>query len=183
MTNHPVCRNGSHPSLTKAGSFKRPARNGSNSTFFAMFVLIFQEVKLVPDGSLFVHIAIILIMIWVLNRTLFRPITRILAERAARTGGTSGEAAGVLQQVDQKLTAYEKGLRDARGAGYQKMEAVRAEAMAARQTELSAVREEVGGLVTGEKDSISAQAATARETLTANAQDAASRIKEQILGR
>ena len=148
-----------------------------------ILLFLFQEVKLVPDGSLFVHIAIILIMIWVLNRTLFRPINRILAEREARTGGTSGEAAAVLQQVEQKLTAYEKGLRDARGAGYQKMEQVRAEAMAARQTELGAVRDEVGGLVKAEKDSIASQASAARETLTANAQDAAARIKQQILGR
>lgn len=144
---------------------------------------LFQEVKLVPDGSLFVHIAIILIMIWILNRTLYRPINRILAEREARTGGTSGEAAGVLQQVDQKLAAYEKGLRDARGAGYQKMEAVRAEAMAARATELSAVREEVGGLVAAEKDSIAKQAAEARASLASDAQEAAKSIKTRILGR
>jgi F-type H+-transporting ATPase subunit b len=148
-----------------------------------MFLLIFQEVKLVPDGSLFVHIAIILIMIWVLNRTLFRPINRILAEREARTGGTSGEAAAVLQQVEQKLTAYEKGLRDARGAGYQKMEAVRAEAMAARQTELSAVRDEVGGLVKAEKDSIASQAQEAKAALSVEAKNAAASISARILGR
>jgi F-type H+-transporting ATPase subunit b len=148
-----------------------------------MFLLIFQEVKLVPDGSLFVHIAIILIMIWVLNRTLFRPINRILAEREARTGGTQGSAAAVLQQVDQKLAAYEKGLRDARGAGYQKMEAVRAEAMAARQTELGAVRDEVGGLVKAEKDSIAQQAAEAKAALLIEAKESASSISARILRR
>lgn len=144
---------------------------------------LFQEVKLVPDASLFVHIAIILIMIWILNRTLYRPINRILAEREAQTGGTSGSAAGVLKQVDEKLAAYEKGLRDARGAGYQKMEAARAEAMAARQTELNAVREEVGGMVTAEKDAIAKQAADARASLASDAQEAAKSIKTRILGR
>lgn len=148
-----------------------------------MFLLLFQEVKLVPDGSLFIHIAIILIMIWVLNRTLYRPINRILAEREAQTGGTSGSAAGVLRQVDEKLAAYEKGLRDARGAGYQKMEAVRAEAMAARQAELSAVREEVGGMVKAEKDSIAKQAEEAKAALLIQAKESAASISERILRR
>lgn len=46
-----------------------------------MALLLFQEVRLVPDGTLFVHIAIILIMIWVLNRTFFRPVNRIIESR------------------------------------------------------------------------------------------------------
>lgn len=147
-----------------------------------ILLFLFQEVKLVPDASLFVHIAIILIMIWVLNRTLYRPINRILAEREAQTGGKSGQAAAVLAQVDEKLAAYEKGLRDARGAGYQKMEAVRAEAMAARQAELSAVREEVGGLVAAEKDAIAKQAEEAKTALRSEAAQVASSIKAKILG-
>jgi F-type H+-transporting ATPase subunit b len=146
-----------------------------------ILLVLFQEVKLVPDGTLFVHIAIILVMIWVLNRTLYRPINRILAEREARTGGTSHEANKILRTVDEKLTGYEKGLRDARGEGYKKLEQARAAAMEARQAELNAVKEEVGAMVAEEKAAIEGQATEARASLLVEAKSTAASISGKIL--
>jgi F-type H+-transporting ATPase subunit b len=148
-----------------------------------ILLVLFQEVKLVPDGSIFFHIALILFMIWLLNRTLYRPINRILAEREARTGGTSHEAHAVLKQVDEKLTQYEKSLRDARGEGYKQLEQARAAALAARQEQLNGVRAEVDGLVSAEKESIRGQAEAAKNALRVEAADVASSIKARILGR
>jgi len=44
------------------------------------FVLGFAEnsIQLVPDGTLILHVIIILVMIYVLNTTLYQPINRIL---------------------------------------------------------------------------------------------------------
>ena len=58
-----------------------------------MHLLLFAEtIQLFPDGTLFVHIAIILEMIWILNRTLYRPINRVLEAREKSKGGHSSEA-------------------------------------------------------------------------------------------
>ena len=81
-----------------------------------------NSIQLVPDGTLFLHIAIILMMVFVLNATLFKPINRILEERERRTRGRSGEAHDILQRVEEKLTHYERALRDARADGYRLME-------------------------------------------------------------
>ncbi|MEO6390992.1 MAG: ATP synthase F0 subunit B [Pyrinomonadaceae bacterium] len=149
-----------------------------------MFLMLLEaEVRLVPDGSIFFHIALILVMIWVLNRTLFKPINKILADREAQTGGKSGEAAAVLRQVDEKLTAYETGLRNARGDGYRMLEQARATAMEARQAELNAVKDEVAGQVAAEKDSIRSQAEAAKQALLVEANATASSISSRILGR
>src|SRR4051812_41815228 len=103
-----------------------------------MIFLAFAEnsIQLVPDGTLFLHIAIILVMVFVLNRTLFKPINRILEERERRTRGRSGEARGILQRVDEKAESYERALREARAEGYRLMEHDRAEAMSERQLRL-----------------------------------------------
>jgi len=37
-----------------------------------------NSIQLVPDGTLLLHILIILVMVYVLNATLFKPINRIL---------------------------------------------------------------------------------------------------------
>ena len=39
------------------------------------------QIQLFPDGTLFIHIALILLMIYILNRTLYRPINRVLDTR------------------------------------------------------------------------------------------------------
>jgi F-type H+-transporting ATPase subunit b len=150
-----------------------------------MIFLAFAEnsIQLVPDGTLFLHIAIILIMVFVLNNTLFKPINRILEERERRTRGRSGEARDILQRVDEATTNYERSLREARAEGYRLMERERAEAMNERQSKLNALREEVTQTVEEEKALIRSQAEAARQTLEADARSIAAEISSQILHR
>ena len=44
-----------------------------------------NSIQLVPDGTLILHVLIILVMVYVLNATLFKPINQILAARERRT--------------------------------------------------------------------------------------------------
>jgi F-type H+-transporting ATPase subunit b len=150
-----------------------------------MILLAFAEnsIQLVPDGTLFLHIALILVMVFVLNATLFKPINRILEERERRTRGQLNEARDTLLRVDEKMSAYERGLREARAEGYRLMEQVRAEAMRERQERLNGVREEIEGSVANEKDAIRAQAEKARATLDADAARIAAEIGSHILHR
>jgi F-type H+-transporting ATPase subunit b len=149
-----------------------------------MILLGFAEnVVLVPDGTIILHIIIILVMVYVLNATLFKPINRILEERERRTRGRSGEARGIIQQVEEKLTAYERSLREARSEGYRLMEQERAEAMRERQLKVEAIREEVSRLAEEEKSVIQAQTEEARVALTRDAGAIATEISSHILHR
>ena len=150
-----------------------------------MIFLAFAEnsIQLVPDGTLFLHIAIILVMVFVLNNTLYKPINRILEERERRTRGRSSEAQDILQRVDEAAAKYERSLREARAEGYRLMERERAEAMSERQAKLNALREEVTQSIESEKDSIRKQAEEARQTLAADARNIAVEIGTQILHR
>jgi F-type H+-transporting ATPase subunit b len=142
-----------------------------------------NPIQLVPDGTILLHIALILIMIGVLNATLFKPINKILKDRDKRTRGRSGEASDILLKVDERLTHYENTLREARTQGYHLLEQTRAEAMNARQAKLDLVREEVNGLIRGQKDAIQKQAEDARANLGKEARTLAARISSQILRR
>lgn len=150
-----------------------------------MIFLAFAEnsIQLVPDGTLFLHIAIILVMVFVLNQTLFKPINRILEERERRTRGRSGEARDILQRVEAATTNYERSLREARTEGYRLMEHERAEAMSERQIKLNTLREEIGRTVEEEKELIRRQTEEARQTLEAEARSIAVEIGSQILHR
>jgi F-type H+-transporting ATPase subunit b len=149
-----------------------------------MPLLAFAEsIQLVPDGTIFLHIAIILLMIFILNRTLFRPVNRVLEEREQHTVGRSGEARGVLQRVEESLNRYERTLREARAESYRLLERQQAEATGERQQKVGLVKKEVGDLIEGQKREIQAQADEARASLEGEARRVAATVSAQILGR
>lgn len=149
-----------------------------------MFLALAENsIQLVPDGTLFLHIALIILMVFVLNATLFRPINKVLEERERRTRGRSGEAQDILGRVESGLKRYETSLREARLEGYHLLEAQRAEAMSARQARLGELRENLRGMVEEQKDSIRTQTDAARDALAGDAQRLAAEISNQVLRR
>jgi F-type H+-transporting ATPase subunit b len=144
-------------------------------------VVFAAEIQLIPDGTLFVHIAMILVMIWLLNRTLFRPINKVLQSRAKNTGGRSTEAQEILKQVADKEVSYKTELRDVRTEGYEMMETQRSQAVAERNEKISAVKNEVAAMLETEKTTVQNQFETARTDLTKDAQKLAEAISSNIL--
>lgn len=147
------------------------------------FLAFAESIQLVPDGTIFLHIAIILLMIFILNRTLFRPFNRVLEEREKHTAGRSGEARGVLQRVEESLNRYERTLREARAESYRLLERQQAEAAGERLQKVGLVKKEVGDLIEGQKREIQAQADEARASLEGEARRVAATVSAQILGR
>lgn len=149
-----------------------------------MVVLAFAAeggIQLVPDGTILVHIALILLMIWVLNRTFFRPINRVIAARERNKGGRSGEAQDILKQVNEKSLRYETEMRQARAEGYNLIESERTAALAERLSRVEAVKAETSRTISQEKGSIQKQSEAARNTIAAEAEKMAEKISSNIL--
>ena len=149
------------------------------------FALGFAEnsIQLVPDGTLILHVILILVMVYVLNATLYKPINQILASREKRTRGRMSEAQEIMVNVEQRLADYERSLRQARSEAYAMAEAERAEAMKARQLRINELRGELAQLVAGEKQEIQQQAAQARTALAAESHRIAIQIGSRVLSR
>lgn len=146
-----------------------------------MAILAFAGVQLVPDGTLLIHIALILLMIWILNRTFFRPINKVLESRERNSGGRSSEAQEILNQVRDKNAVFDSEIRDTRNEGYSLIEKQRSKAVAKKQKKVEAVKEEVAALLTTEKEAIAQQAAEAKKDITTQASKMAEKISANIL--
>jgi F-type H+-transporting ATPase subunit b len=142
-----------------------------------------ESIQLIPDGTLFIHIAIIITMVFILNRLLFRPVSRVLSERESRTDGRSDEARDTMRRVSESLSRYETSLRQARAEGYSLLERQQAEASGERQRKVASVRREVEEHIEEEKRQIRAQADAARATLGEDARLVAANISSQVLRR
>jgi F-type H+-transporting ATPase subunit b len=147
-----------------------------------MHLLAFAEsIQLFPDGTLFIHIFLILLMIWVLNRTFFKPINRVVASREKFRGGRNVEAEEILSSVSEKQQKYDAEIREARTEGHSLIETERAGAVAARQEKVAAAKAAAGSALETGKREVEQQSAAARATIDAEADQLADRISSSIL--
>jgi F-type H+-transporting ATPase subunit b len=147
-----------------------------------MHLLLFAEqIQLFPDGTLFIHVGLILVMIYVLNRTLYRPINRILQARVKNKGNYFGEAEEILTKVQEKESLYSKELLEARSAGYELIEKEQKKAAATREKKLAETKDEVANRLTSGRAEIDQQAVAARASLESEADVLADRITAGIL--
>lgn len=142
-----------------------------------------NSIQLVPDGTLLLHVLIILVMVYVLNATLFKPINQILANREKRTRGRLTEAQQIMGNVSDKLSEYERALRAARNEAYAFSEHERAAAMQDRQKALDEMRAQLTASTAAEKEAINGQAEAARAALEDDAHRIALEISSRVLNR
>jgi F-type H+-transporting ATPase subunit b len=148
-----------------------------------MHLLAFAEtIQLFPDGTLFIHIAIILVMIWVLNRTLYRPINRVLEARERQKGGQAGEAAGILKDVEAKSSEYNKELLEARSSGYELVAKETQDAAGSRSRKLETAKAEIAARYDAERSKLEKEKAEARAAIGTEAEKMAEEITTNILG-
>lgn len=148
-----------------------------------MFLLAFaaQSIQLFPDGTIFIHIALILVMMWVLNRTFFRPINRVIHEREKQKGGKGTEAEKILGEAAEKERRYNKALLDARSDGYELIEKERTAAVAERQAIVARAKDETAQELARQKGELEAQVVAARTAIVAESEQLADRITANIL--
>ena len=142
-----------------------------------------SSIQLVPDGTIIFHIFLILVMVGVLNRTLFKPINRILAERESQTEGSMAEARSTINRVREKLREYEQRLREARNEGYQFLEQRKSESLREREKRVSQLKSEISSWIDQQKKELQREAQSARETLSESSHELATQIAARILER
>lgn len=147
------------------------------------FLAFAESIQLVPDGTIFIHIAIIILMVFVLNRVFYKPILGLLEERDRNTRGRTGEAHDILRRVEEGTTRHEQRLRETRAEGYRLLEQSQKEAASVRERRIGEVRSDVEEMVAEQKESIRNQSEQARGNLAVEARRMAETVSAQILGR
>ncbi len=145
--------------------------------------LILAKSVLSIDGSFLFIFFSILLLIFILNHTLFKPINQVLNERERLGAGRIEESRRMLAEHEERLKRYEAQLRAARGEAYQRLEAERREAALGRQRMISEVKNETGGQIEAARGEIARQAAGAKQNLEKEARAMAAVISSQILNR
>jgi F0F1-type ATP synthase membrane subunit b/b' len=148
----------------------------------SMHLLAFAEsIQLFPDGTIFIHIALILYMIWVLNRTFFRPVNKVIQSRENFKNVEGGEPGSIQQQAAEKEVTYNRELLEARSEGYAFVEKEHAKIVRAREKKLAETKAETDQQIAGEKTDLERQTADAKAAIGPEANQLADRIAATVL--
>ena len=136
-----------------------------------------------PDFSLVFILFLFLVLVFVLNRILFRPIGRVLDERNTLTEGAANEARAARRTYEQRLAEYEATIRQARAESYKRAEKQRAAAVEERRRLIDEAKLDAHNQIERAKDGIQQQVSSARATLETESRQIAERISRTVLGR
>jgi F0F1-type ATP synthase membrane subunit b/b' len=122
-------------------------------------------------------------MVFVLNRTLLKPINDILSEREKQITGRLKEAEAMAAESQEKLKQYNETLREARTAGYRLLEKERAASLKEKEQQLRQERDELSQKVSSQIDQIRKQEQAVKGELESQAATIGNLISSQILRR
>lgn len=126
---------------------------------------------------------IVLFLFVYLRSVFFKPLEKVLAERAEATEGARKKAADALDRASAKVTAYEEQIRAARNEIYREQEEVRRKWRDEQTAQVAAARQRSETLVKEAKATVAAEAAQAKDSLAGNSQALADQITQTILQR
>jgi len=146
-------------------------------------VLLEASIQLVPDGTLLLHLLMVAVMVFILNRTLLKPVNRIFAEREKQIAGRLQEAQMLAAETEQKLKKYNNALHAARVEGYKLLESERADALKDKDEKVRLSREQTSREVALQVDNIRRQEQSVKQELETQAASISSLISAQVLRR
>jgi len=135
------------------------------------------------NATLLIQLANFLLLMFLLNRILFRPMLRVLAERQARTQGRRKKASQLEADAQGVWEDYQKRLHEAKADADRIRTQLIRQGEAQRDKALETAAVEADKAVAQVRARVRAEADDARKSLKAEADRLAASVAERILGR
>jgi F-type H+-transporting ATPase subunit b len=137
----------------------------------------------IPDLSVLVVIATVLLLAVTLDRLLFKPLARVMAQRESAVLSARELAERASADAQAAAASFDERTREARAEIYRQMDDARREALTRRTELLARTREQAEAAITDASARLRADVTQARATIDRDAQSLATTIVERVLGR
>ncbi len=135
------------------------------------------------DITFIIQIVNFLVLMLALNLLLYKPVRKLLADRAAEIDGGHEKAAQVDREVQEKMALYETKLHDAKVKAAEERGILKREAQAYEGEILEQARKEAGDSLATIKGQVAKETAQAKDILKEQARSLSLEICEKVLGR
>mgnify|MGYP001814854804 FL=1 len=135
------------------------------------------------DYSVFIQIANFLFLVWILNIVVYKPIRKILRQRAGKIDTYNQRIDTCADQSLQKDSDYNSGLRSARAKGLKEKEAFLEDDREEERAIIERINAKAQAELTKTKEEIARDAQKVQAELEKEINGFAGSIGEKILGR
>jgi F-type H+-transporting ATPase subunit b len=135
------------------------------------------------NGTIFIQIANFIVLIFVLNIVLYKPIRSILRQRKEKMQSLETSAQSTGQQAEERNQAYTDGLKEARLKGQKEKEVLMKAAKDEEQAMVSKINAKAQQELATVKEKIAKDTDAVRSALEKEVDAFASAITQKILGR
>ncbi|MDJ0836779.1 MAG: hypothetical protein QNK37_09700 [Acidobacteriota bacterium] len=133
--------------------------------------------------TLVVIIGIFLVLIFILNTMIFKPLVAKLDERAHRIKEGAEARENALRTVEESEARYQSAMIDARRKAQAKRQEMLKETQALREEKIAAARAEASGMTQKVTAELEKQVSTARADMERETRQIAERIAARVLSR
>jgi F-type H+-transporting ATPase subunit b len=142
-----------------------------------------QAITVDIDGTVFVQVALFIVLLLILKPVLFDPMLKLFEEREKRILGAKVQARKLDEGAVGALTKYETEMQHARAAGNSERDKLRAEGVKTENELLAKVRASTAETLETGRKRLAEEVVSARATLTADAGALARDLASRVLGR
>jgi F-type H+-transporting ATPase subunit b len=135
------------------------------------------------DITMVIQMVNIVVLMFLLNGVLYKPIKKILKKRSEKMQGMQNDVAKFEQNARLRQEEVDAKMSKASGKAKAALDAARAEAQAAGDEKMASIKAEVDQFKDKQLAQINTQIGEARDGLKANLEGFASYMASKILGR
>jgi F-type H+-transporting ATPase subunit b len=139
--------------------------------------------KIPPDQTFLVEIAIFVVLWLVLKRLWFDPALKVIRERATRSEGAVQEARAIQAEAERLRAEHASALDQTRSEAQHEMQELLRGAEAEQKRLLHGAREEARRTLSEARAWIAEEVAAARRSLRDQAEQIAREVTRKVLGR
>jgi F-type H+-transporting ATPase subunit b len=140
-------------------------------------------ITVIPDTSLVYQMINFLILLFVLNLVLYKPIRKVLLERKAKVQGLESGVEKATADLVSQEESYKNGLRQARSEGLRNKEVFVEEASKQEREIIDQINKKAQANLAQIKKQVANETEQARKALEKEVETFARDIGERILGR
>jgi len=133
--------------------------------------------------TIVIQILQFLIVVFLLNRLLFRPITEVIDEREGKISSWEENTRKLKETASLRLENYEKQLREARVQAREKQERLNQELKQQEEENLRVVSEEAAQIVASTQQALAEETERLRLELPHQVTELSQILVEKVLGR
>lgn len=140
-------------------------------------------ITVMPDWTVAIQIVNFLLILWILNRMLYRPIRNVLRQRKEKMDSLELNIQTYNDDAEEKDKAFAAGIKEARAKGLKEKEAMLQDAAEEEKKIIAKVNEKAQAELADIHQKISQEAQTAKSALQTRVVEFADDICQKILGR